>query len=962
VTPLATTVDRLLPQLPDQRTAQLLFDRLISANKSLERTFQRDPGLLSDVLTIAAWSPLLATTLENNPDYVTWLQRERAVTRVRTREELGESLGRFALINSQLNPHVMLARFRRRELLRTYLHDIRRTRTIVETTDELSSLADAILEYSLKLCRQELDNRYGSPQGIDAQGRISSAEFCVVALGKLGSGELNYASDIDLMFLFSEDGNTSAGGARGSVSNREFFVRLGERLLRLVGEPTGEGASYRIDARLRPYGREGALASSLAEAVNYYQRAAQDWELQALIRARSSAGAPGVFSRFGELTEDRVYRSNVSVAEALRSVREAKEQIDIQHERPEKGLNVKLGRGGIREIEFIAQALQLAYGGDDPWLRTPHTLVTLGRLAERSLISDREHSQISDAYHFLRALEHRLQMEHGLQTHAVPVEGSRRELVARRMNYFGAGALAEFEAMLKLHVDNVHAAFDRVFASLPSPETSTPRSAIIDDTIEDRTADVTVMAARVFSRDAGSNASDESAIRRLTALLAQELMACAGRARAISFLGRIAAGAEKDDKSKPIKDGQVATLVRLSGASDFFGEMIASRPSLIHALPFNQSPIEPRDYEEELVRAVANEVTFADELAALRLKWSELLIEIGAYDAARAEDPVTVNHLLTKLATATTNAALLVAQRELERRYGALAEEPRVAVLGLGRFGSGGMDYGSDLDIVVVYEATSKSLANGLTPDESYARLTEYFVSALSSITRAGTLYRVDLRLRPDGQKGPLAVSSAAFLSYIEKRASIWEWLAYVKLRAAAGNLEFGRSVEWTARRRVHDLAQQGDIDQLTAETRHVRDRLQKAKASRRRAGLNIKHGVGGMLDVYFAVRYLQLRDNVPDDGEDRTTRRMLQRLREVGSIDETSFQQMHTGYQLLRSVDHQVRLTIGKSGRVPAADAPAFSDIARRLGYETATDLQDELLLRMKEIREAYDGLVSVP
>jgi len=215
--------------------------------------------------------------------------------------------------------------------------------------------------------------------------------------------------------------------------------------------------------------------------------------------------------------------------------------------------------------------------------------------------------------------------------------------------------------------------------------------------------------------------------------------------------------------------------------------------------------------------------------------------------------------------------------------------------------------------------------------------------------------------LRPDGQKGPLAVSSAAFLSYIEKRASIWEWLAYVKLRAAAGNLEFGRSIEWTTRRRVHDLARQVDIDQLTAETRHVRDRLQKAKASRRRAGLNIKHGAGGMLDVYFAVRYLQLRDNVPDDGEDRTTRKMLQRLHAAGSIDEASFRRMFTGYELLRSVDHQVRLTVGRSGTVPPCDAPAFGDIARRLGYGTTNDLHDELILRMKEIREAYDCLVSV-
>jgi len=950
---------RLLVQLPDQRTAQLLFDRLITENKSLARTFQRDPGLLSDVLTIAAWSPLLATTLENNPDYVTWLQRERTIIRVRTREELGESLGRFALINSQINPHVMLARFRRRELLRTYLHDIRRTRTIVETTDELSSLADAILEYALKLCRQELDNLYGSPQTIDAQGRISTAEFCVMALGKLGSAELNYASDIDLVFLFSDDGDTSAGGSRGHLSNREFFVKLAERLLRVVGEPAGEGASYRIDARLRPHGREGALSCSLAEAVNYYQRTAQDWELQALIRARSSAGSAAVYSRFADLIENYVYRSNVSVAAALRSVREAKEKIDIQHERPEKGFNVKLGRGGIREIEFIAQALQLAYGGEDSWLRTPHTLMTLGRLAERSLLSEREHSQISDAYHFLRALEHRLQMEHGLQTHALPVELSRRELVARRMNFSGDGALAEFEALLKLHTGNVRAAFERVFARSAVQEIATPRAAVIDNTVEDREAEAVAIAARIFSATSESRAVDQGE-SKLTASLQKEISGSTNGPRAISFLRRIAAAFEKEHEPRAIGQGQLTTLVRLGSASEFFGEMIASRPSLIYVLPCSESPIRDRDYEAELTAVVTRQTTFVAELSALRLNWSEMLIEIGAHDAAGTEEPSQINRLLTRLAAAATNAALLIARRELERRYGELTEDPCVSVLGLGRFGSGGMDYGSDLDLVMIYDAEVDSPVNHLTREEFFSRLAEYFIAALSSVTREGVLYRVDLRLRPDGDKGPLVTSSTTFMDYIGKRAAVWEWLAYVKLRAAAGDLEFGRALENTARARIHQLAKTFDPHQLAAETRHVRARLQKAKAPRRQTGLNIKHGVGGMLDVYFAVRYLQLRDDVPDDGDDRTTRRMLQRLREVGSIDEASFRQMHTGYDLLRAVDHQVRLTVGRSGMVPSVDAPAFADIARRLGYGTPAELQGDLLARMKEIREAYDRIVA--
>ena len=960
MTPLAENVDHLLAQLPDPRTALILFERLITQHKSLERTFQCDPGLLSDVLTIAAWSPLLAATIENNPDYVNWLQRERKVTRVRPREELGESLGRFALINSQINPHVMLARFRRRELLRTYLHDIRRTRTIVETTDELSSLADSVLEYALKLCRQQLDNQYGSPQTIDAQGRIVSAEFCVVALGKLGSGELNYASDIDLVFLFSEDGTTSVGGSQASISNREYFVKLAERLLRLVGEASGEGASYRIDARLRPHGRQGALACSLVEATNYYEHAAQDWELQALIRSRAAAGSKNLFARFVDLTEHRVYRPNISVSDALANVRTAKNKIDIQRERAGKGFNVKLGRGGIREIEFIAQALQLAFGGDDSWLRTPHTLVTLGRLAERDLISEREHSQLSDAYHFLRALEHRLQMEHGLQTHTLPTEPSRRELVAKRMNFTGDNALAQFEAALKLHTEQVHAAFARVFGDAAGDEIPTPRPAVIDDNVADSASEIAEVAARAFSGVSDQTLGDERTVASMAILIQQALTDSENPRRALTYLQRISAACEKDRVAHAINARRLPILIQVISASEFFGEMIAARPSLMHALPEKAQAIAARDYEAELAKVVADQTTLANELDALRLKWSELLIEIGAYDVAGTKDHEDVNRRLTSLATGATNASLTIAERELQRRYGPLSQRPQLAVLGLGRLGSGGMDYGSDLDVIVVFDSAKPGLIKGMTPEEAYARLTEYFVGALSSITRAGVLYRVDLRLRPDGQKGPLAVGSAAFLTYLEKRASIWEWLAYVKLRAAAGDLDFGHEIETAARKRIHELARRISVRELAAETRRVRDRLQKAKASRRHGGINIKHGIGGMLDVYFAVRYLQLRDNVPDDVEDRTTRRMLQRLREAGSIDEDNFQRMFAGYSLLRSVDHQLRLIVGRSATVPAVEAPAFADIARRLGYAAADELQNDLILRMKEVRHAYDCIVS--
>src|SRR5688572_22494541 len=453
----------LLRDLPDQHSARLFLDRLAKEQPRAHQNLLKQPALLADVLALAAWSPLLSTTLEQNPEYLSWLSRERADPRVRTRDELKESLARFALMNSSLNSQVLLARFRRRELLRIYLHDIRRSQTLVETMEELSNLADAILDYALSLARQDLENRYGLPRRADERGRSATAEFCVIALGKLGSMELNYASDIDLVFLYSDDGTTAGTGDRGEVTNREYFVKLSETVARLVGQSGGEGAAYRVDLRLRPHGRDGALACSLNEATRYYMTSAQDWERQTLIRARAAVGSASLFARFKEAVTPYVFRQDLSVTDALASVSLAKQKIDRQTEK-KSGYNVKLGRGGIREIEFIAQALQLAHGGRDDWLRVAHTLVSLGRLADRAFITEHERTELSDAYYFLRTLEHRL------QTHTIPESRESRALIARRLGFSDA---SEFEPALKTHTTNVRRVYDRLFSEIEQIVAST---------------------------------------------------------------------------------------------------------------------------------------------------------------------------------------------------------------------------------------------------------------------------------------------------------------------------------------------------------------------------------------------------------------------------------------------------------------------------------------------------------
>jgi glutamate-ammonia-ligase adenylyltransferase len=938
--------------LPDQNGPRLLLERLAKEQPRTHQTLLKQPALLADVLALAAWSPLLATTLEQNPEYFSWLSRERADPRVRTCDELKEALARFALMNSSLNPQVLLARFRRRELLRTYLHDIRRAQTLVETMEELSNLADAILDYALSLARQDLDNRYGLPRRIDERGRTANAEFCVIALGKLGSMELNYASDIDLVFLYSDDGTTAGTSERGEVSNREYFVKLSETIARIVGQSGGEGAAYRVDLRLRPHGRDGALACSLQEAERYYLHTAQDWERQALIRSRSAAGSTELFTRFKEAVTPAVFRPDVSVSGALASVRLAKQKIDRQVEK-KSGFNVKLGRGGIREIEFIAQALQLAHGGRDEWLRVPHTLVSLGRLTDRGFITELEHSQLSDAYNFLRMLEHRLQMEHGLQTHTAPESDEAQSLVARRM---GFATRDDFFTALKTHTTNVRHTYDRLFAEI-EPEVAGRVAQVARDVPTEMV--VAMDCARVLAermRPAWSGENKQLALRILA--LANNSL---NSHRAMLQIFRVTASLAKTDEHIPISETNLETLMQLCGASDPFAERIAANPALIASLDSTATNALRRDYRAILRAAIDAERSFPAELAAFRLQWAELIVEIAALDVQNELSIFETNSLQTELATASMNVAYLVARREMARRFGSFSGGPRIAFYGLGRLSTGGVDYGSDLDILITYDSLVPSPIKTLTQDETYSRLVELMIAALSSITREGYLYRVDMRLRPHGKNGPLVTSSEGFLDYLRDESAPWEWLAYAKLRCVGGDHEMGKMIELHARHRIHANAAKLDPAELKTVTRHVRERLEKEKGGRsRRPETDIKYGPGGMLDVYFAARYLQLRDEVLDEGEDRSTAFTLERLREEGSLAEEDFLVLSNGYSLLRSLDHNLRLIMHRSTRLPDPNHVAAKDVATRTGFGSVSEMHETVTDQMRAIREAYNRILD--
>ena len=768
--------EHLIDGLPDPWAASRFLGQFEEQHPTALVKLVKNRGLLSDVLTLASFSQLLAATMLQNPEYIFWLGRKRTESGVRSRDEMLESLARFTMTQSQIDPQVVFARFRRRELLRIYLRDIRRLATIAEITEEISNLADAILETALKLSLREMDNRFGSPQETDEKGRIRPARLCIMALGKLGSRELNYASDIDLQFLYSNEGTTSGIGSRGSVTNREYFIKVAEFVVKLIGQQTGEGAAYRVDLRLRPHGSLGALAMSVDDTVRYHKTEARPWERQVLIRSRGCAGDIELFNEFFGEVEPLVFESEVSVEDALRNVRLSKDQIDRENS-DDRGFNVKLGRGGIREIEFLAQALQLAFGGKDRWLRSSHTLISLSRLADRGHISGSDLTELSTAYSFLRRTEHVLQMENGVQTHTVPDEKDKRELVGRRMTFVAGGS---FEADLKQSTDNVARIFSRIFGEV--------RLSVVSNT-----------------KHAGRTAPHERVRSSVLASIEKSSVVYA-----------------------PTESGS-SVLDHLSVVSPHFSSLLAANPQIAADLPDPKAFGPEIDYGERMMSAAVSARDFGHRLSAIRQSWSKCRFEIVVADVFETISVGETRVLQTRLAEASIAAALRIVNDEMVEKYGVTNDAFGLAVLALGKLGGGGLDYDSDLDLVLVYDE-SKPAPDGVTNAEFYGRAVETFVTTLSSMTRDGSLYRVDLRLRPYGKNGVITMPGDAFLAYFRETAEVWEMLAFVKLRAVGGDIELLKKVEFETRHVIHERAAAIDQEILRDETRRVRHALEKQR------------------------------------------------------------------------------------------------------------------------------------
>src|SRR6266568_2817345 len=439
---LGGALPALLAESPDPDSSLLLFERLVTeASAEILRLLESHPFLAHYAIAVFGSSRYLGETLVQNTDLLHTFLREKKLDRSFSHEEFSETLARFRSRSFEKDNSLLLARFKRREYVRIILRDVLRIAPLAETTAEISALSDVLIQEALREAESTLERRFGLPQHLDAEGRTLNTPFAVLALGKLGGSELNYSSDIDLLYIYGDGQEPPTA----TVSNREYFVRLAQQVTEILSRPTAEGAVFRIDLRLRPQGNEGELAISLSNALRYYAETAHDWERQALIKVRHSAG-------------------NVQLARAF--VR--REKIDRKRRRQtaaegHESLDVKIDRGGIRDIEFLVQCLQRVYGGSEPWLRSGGTLFSLQKLHDKRHIGGHDFHELNSAYMFLRHLEHRLQLQRGQQVHRLPRSPEELTILRRAMIGLTPGyQLADLTSAVKQRMAAVAEIYQRV--------------------------------------------------------------------------------------------------------------------------------------------------------------------------------------------------------------------------------------------------------------------------------------------------------------------------------------------------------------------------------------------------------------------------------------------------------------------------------------------------------------------
>ena len=957
-------LSQLIETLPEsiQPTSLQNIEKAEAAYRDLSGLPER---FNDDLVRVLTGSDYVAEQLKRNVGLLAELLADNDLYREYSAEDYAEALSaKLAIADSEELLHMQLRKFRQREMVRIIWRDLTRISDMRQTTADLSALADACIDQALQWLYKDCSTKWGTPYSTATEDSPAEPQQLVVlGMGKLGAYELNLSSDIDLIFAYPEKGMTEGG--RRVMANQDFFSRLGQKLIQALDNITADGFVFRTDIRLRPYGASGPLVCSFAAMEEYYQDQGRDWERYAMIKARVVGGDKQAGAELQGMLRPFVYRKYIDFS-AFESLRSMKEMINKEVRR--KGLhgNVKLGSGGIREVEFVAQAFQLIRGGRDSRLQQRELLNILPLLPEAVGMPEQAVAELTEAYTFLRNAEHGIQAVADRQTQELPTDDVGQARLAYSMGF------SDWESFMA-ELDRQRARVIEHFANVIAPaEEEEQTSDNNSDWLLLWNSEFTSEEGEAFFIEHGVDNPQQAwkAFSDLKSSRSVQVMQAVGQERLLTVLPKLMTEVVAVENSGETLErvlqliqavirrsaylvllaenpGAMKQLVRLCSASAWFSETLAKQPVLLDELidqgalysPPSKTELQAELRQQLLRIPEEDEEQLMDTLRYFKAAHS---LRVAASDITGALPLMKVSDYLTWLAEAILEEVLEISWRLMTEKHGVPQKaqgvpcDPDFIIVGYGKMGGIELSYGSDLDLVFVHDAAANLFTDGkkqIANSVFFTRLGQKIIHMLNTFTTNGQLYEVDMRLRPSGNSGLLVSSLKAFEEYQQNEAWTWEHQALVRARVIAGSAELKQKFEQV---RAGILSQARALSELSADVVKMREKMRDHLGTSEKESdekFNLKQDRGGIVDIEFIVQFsaLAYSGKYPELFEFTDNIRMLDAMEKVGVIPAEDAETLREAYKSYRAVGHRQVLQ-DRSTTVSANDLEEFRNEVSRI------------------------------
>ena len=924
------------------------------------------PSLFVALIFLFSGSQVLTDALLKEPSYVDWLSRPETLANSKSKDMLMRDFYEMAEFQSK-NIFSVLRKFKKREYIRIGLRDLLGKVGFKETVEDISNLADVCLQAAYENADRELQKKFGRPVYQDANGNWIESEFAILGMGKLGGRELNYSSDIDLIYIYtSSQGETRSTSESSitSISNHEYFTKLALDITKSLHEITSDGNVFRVDLELRPEGNSGEIVNSLTSCEIYYQSWGRTWERQALIKARVSAGSENLGKEFFEMIEPFIYRRSLDF-EAIEEIKSMKYQINKSLKGKHSKGNIKLGFGGIREVEFTIQAYQLLLGGRDKSLRVRDSLGAMKTLYEKNILTEADHNHLREAYIFLRNLENRVQITFGLQTYLLPDNEIDLAVLARKMRIAGDSQKNLADNLMKeyeTHTRFVGTLFAEQFVEKEKREAAETLSSEWDRSrIGEEQFTESMLAEIPFLPDPkrtyrflksfrdGTQFSHPSvqSIQEFYSIIPKIFQQCRRVPKpdaAIENLCRFveATGARESFLSLfQSNEKFLELLLILFGSSGMLSQILIKRPDLVDVLTDMEAIYRfklAEKIQEDLNSALKTSPDFESKSLGLRRTKQAEELRIGVRYLIKEADLAGTLEDLSNLADVFLQTVYRIACEEQKS-----GNHNDFCIIGMGKLGGHELNFGSDLDVLLVYdEGESDPPPEGFSG--YYSALSQMIYKLTSEMTSAGYAYKIDTELRPEGDAGALVLSVQGYEKYFKSRARIWEQQALVRARFVAGNAEVGKKFIEAVHQFVYqDKFEYGSLIEIS----RLRERMEQELAKESTKGKNVKLGFGGLADIEFAVQIIQLMHGKKFPRLRKTnTLSALKSFVALGLIDQDMAEELQDSYLFLRNLECALRIIRQTPTNTLPKDNKELAPLARLLGYEDAEIQAGSLLI----------------